>query len=275
MTTDVFILTRTKAKANFSSILEDELTSRGINCYRVTSNHTPARRVENIKAIINYGNSTVPAWVDRIPRRAVWLNSPSQIVHSSHKIRMFQSLSAAGIPCVPTTTSQAEAQDWLDRGDDVFSRTVLTGHSGAGIVLSPPDPLPSCPLYTKRIGGENIREYRAWFVNGQCIDLAEKQRYSAERREAASIGDGEYERKVRTNANGWVFARDNMRFTDQQFITNNVLPAIPLVWGCVDLLINYSTNRYWVIETNTAPGLRDSRTKTSLADSLAAFCNAL
>ncbi|MDT9694122.1 hypothetical protein Q5762_38495, partial [Streptomyces sp. P9(2023)] len=73
------------------------------------------------------------------------------------------------------TTSKEEAQGWLDEGTIVVARTMLRGHSGAGIVLhSGDDELVDAPLYVKYV--KKTQEYRVHVAFGEILDQQRKAR---------------------------------------------------------------------------------------------------
>jgi hypothetical protein len=188
-----------------------------------------------------------------------------------------------GAMCVPHTRLKLMAEEWLEDGKRVVSRTVINGCRGKGIVISPPDPLPDARLYTEMIlapEGGSVREYRAYIVGRECIDLTEKRRWSRARREAAGIDHSDpYQGLIRTNGNGWVFCRNTMQATSlqQQIIKDgaeNAAQEMNLDLGGVDLIATYredgELNDIYVVETNTAVSLvGDRNTVRIMADALA------
>lgn len=276
----VFILCRRKARGNSSYHLMSQLKERGINVYRVTADRTPRRAPERAYAVVNYGVSATPVWVDRLHESVDWYNTTETIRLSANKARMTDHMVGARIPQLEHTPSRLVAQEWIDQDDVVISRTKLTGCRGQGIVLSPPDPLPECRLYTKLFTGPKVREYRVYVVNRFPIDLTEKKRWSNARCEAAGIDKSDiYKKLVRTNGNGWVFARHNLRTREEDryrlcVLTRACANAFDMGLGCVDLIASFdSDNRMLdarVIETNTSISLvGDRNTRQVVADVLA------
>lgn len=270
---NVFILARSKARGNSSHALELALRERGIDAYRCTARRVPARDIRQATVIIDYGVGTVPVWQGRVRPGTRWLNTPDTVRTSANKIRTQRALERAGVPCVESTTVREEAERWLEQGETVVSRTVLEGCRGAGIVLSPPDPLPEARLYTKLFSGR-VREYRAYIVGGRTIDVTQKRRWSRERTDAAGIDrDDPYTKLIRTNGNGWVFARNSIDASDEvleavRALGTQCAEAINLGVGAVDIVVR--TNRLGqmlgiaVVEPNTSVSLVGDRTTRSI-----------
>lgn len=80
--------------------------------------------------VINYGNSRIPSWLNA---DVAILNHPDKVRIASNKLDTFVALQNANVPTVPFTTNKSEAERWLSEGTKVFVRTILNGHSGAGI----------------------------------------------------------------------------------------------------------------------------------------------
>lgn len=284
MNPDVFILCRRKARGNSSYNLDQQLRERGISSYRVTAGYIPAYDPGRVKAIVNYGVSTYPGWANRtsIP---VWYNFPSTVAVSANKLKMQAVLAHAGIPCLTSTQDRAVAEQWLENRMGVVARTVVNGARGQGIVLSPPDPLPYAPLYTQLLTGDNAREYRVYVVAGKAIDVTEKRRYRTARLRELGIEDNYYTRTVRTNSNGWAFARNTIQAKPEHLVEIRDLAeaaarVVHMGLGGVDIIVRYTDSMKlldkYVVETNTSVSLvGDRTTRAVIADALAAELNAI
>jgi len=272
----IFILCRNKNNRNSSAALERALLAEGLDVYRVTANRIPLRRVEDADFIINHGVSAVPIWIDRVKGTCIWLNAPNTVRISADKLRSQEALEAASIPCLEATTEYNRAVDWLTEGSRVVSRLTLRGSQGRGIVLSPPDELPvHAGLYTKVVEGDGVREYRVYIVGGKAVDMVQKRRFGADRRERNNIEENEYTRTIRAHRNGWVFSRNNNDATPEiqhhiNELAERTASAIGLGWGGIDLIAvpngNGNLKDLRVVEPNTSIGLSgDGATLTILS----------
>jgi glutathione synthase/RimK-type ligase-like ATP-grasp enzyme len=132
----------------------------------------------------------------------------------------------------------------------IVCRTLLTGHSGDGIVIATnPEELVDAPLYVKY--EKKLREYRVHIarINGSGVifDYAEKKK----RRESDV---GEY--MIRNTANGYVFCRDMVAL--EQEVRRAAIECFAnsgLDFGAIDIIYNAYYERAYVLEINTAPGL--------------------
>lgn len=199
--------------------------------------------------IINWGASTIPAWWNAL--RGVQslqvLNNPEAVANASNKLRTFRILEAAevSIPEYFTHASQV-----VDRSGTFYGRSVLTGHSGAGIVVfRPGDRMQELPLYTKAI--QNHGEYRVHVVNGEVIDYIKKRRRNDEHATEA-------QNEVRNLANGWIYSRNNLRRLERvEQLAVDAVAALGLDFGAVDI-IKDENGDVFVLEVNTACGMSDT-----------------
>ena len=130
--------------------------ARELGALRVYSDRN--YRPRNSDIIINWGNSHEPTW--NIDKPLVIFNYPSRVRFTVNKINTFNYLHGRCIHTLPYTVNKDIAKQWLDEGSSVVCRTILTGHSGAGIVIvENGNLLPDAPLYTKLIAGD-VDEYR-------------------------------------------------------------------------------------------------------------------
>lgn len=201
--------------------------------------------------IINWGNS----WFDDFDDSeddgdATILNYPSKLNEVTNKLHFFNALSFI------------EAQHlipryWVNKGDipddayPIVCRTILNGHSGAGIsIANKPDDLVDAPLYVQYI--KKSDEYR--------IHVGRKRngedRIIAIQRKARRLGFDNPNWQVRNHANGFVFVRNNVdppvAVVDA---AKRALEATSLDFGAVDVIWNNQQQRPYVLEINTAPGL--------------------
>jgi len=200
--------------------------------------------------IINWGSGTLPE--DILMSGCKILNAPEMVRRVSNKVQAFQLLEGhCRIP--PYTTSVAVARDWVEeRGKKVFARTVLNGHSGAGIEIMDPEHPDTwnvrAGLYTQYVPKKD--EYRVHIVNGRVIDTQRKGL-------PENIPRDNVNWMVRNLANGFIFVRNDGRPVPEDVI-NQAIAAMNrsgLNFGAVDVIWNETQRQAYVLEINTAPGL--------------------
>lgn len=190
------------------------------------------------------------------------INKPLAVGCAANKHAAFTAMTTDGVNCVPWTTMKDIAEQWL-ADFDVVVRNKLTGHSGDGIVILERGTaeVPNAPLYTKYIN--KAYEYRVHVVGGAVVDVQRK------------IRDPEREPttwKVRSHANGFIFARNDVVLPSQAAsLAVQATSACGLDFGAVDIILDKSGVAY-VLEINTAPGL-EGKTVESYVNSLKALCN--
>lgn len=197
------------------------------------------------KRVINWGSSEVSPEI----QKCRIINKPERVKIATNKLSFFQLCSK--VPegerprVVPWTTDKEEVKKWLQEGYEVFARTVLTGHSGNGIVLVPDkDNIPNASLYTKYI--KKDKEFRVHVMNGKVFDAQRK------------IRDPQKEPinwKIRSHHNGFIYVRNNIQIPENvKEEAIKAIKAISLDFGGVDIIVNRKQIPY-VLEINTAVGL--------------------
>ncbi len=232
--------------------------AKELGALRVYSNRNYRPRPTDI--VINWGNSHAPNWDMDAPM--VFLNPINAVNYTVNKIQTFQNLYDNYVSVLPFTCDRERAKQWLDEGDGIVCRTILTGHSGAGIVLvKDGNILPDAPLYTKLIQGEII-EYRVHVgINNYIFDYAQKKK----RRET------DVDPYIRTHENGWVFCRNGIELPGKvRYLAENVQDYLGLHFCNVDILYDSITNKAYIIEVNSAPALMGS-TLTSYTEMFREF----
>lgn len=207
---------------------------------------------------VNWG-STADIVFPRYKPKTV-LNHPVHVRKAANKLTSFNIFVEAEVPIPKYTTHPGVASGW---NTTFFARTKLTGHSGDGIIVvekgTRMEDIPAAPLYVQYIF--KIKEYRSHVVNGKVIDTQQKIRDPD--REPVTW-------KIRSHANGFIFARDNVV---PDVLRDNVAiracAALGLNFGAVDI-IQHSDGTYLVLEVNTAPGL-EGQTVHSYADAFRAY----
>lgn len=183
------------------------------------------------------------------------LNEPSAVKIASNKITTFLKLEEAGMAnnLPKFTTNRGIAEQWItdDLDDLVYCRTLINSSEGRGIVLAHTiDELVAAPLYTSKVAVD--RELRIHIFNGEVIDFAQKKRMNSDRREEDGIG--EVNEDIRSNNNGWIFAREGVAINSTvREVAIKAVSSCGLVFGAVDLAVN-GQGVPKVYEINTAPG---------------------
>lgn len=210
--------------------------------------HDGLYRPKRRSLVVNYGSSSAPTWLARA--RAV-LNLPVQCAMGSNKLVAFRRFREAGLSIPDFTSDQSEARRWLEDGDIVVCRTLLSAHSGRGIVLSGGEanrPLVNAPLYVKY--KKKRKEFRVHVFKGTIIHVAEKRRMRRERRPE------EFDGYIRNLHNGWIFAsNDVVEPQDLRTLALSACRALGMDFGAVDIVWNEWENKCYLLEVNSAPGL--------------------
>lgn len=177
---------------------------------------------------------------------------------ASDKLATFNQLKGKdGIRIPEYTTDRTVAQKWLTDGVVVVCRTVLRGHSGAGIVICSGEmDLPQAPLYVQYV--KKKKEFRIHVAFGEVIDVQEKRKRSSD-----SDGEGvSTDYQVRNHQTGWVYCREDISEPESiRSMAVSTVSALGLDFGAVDLLYNEKRNEIYVLECNTAPGLEGTTVK--------------
>lgn len=207
------------------------------------------RRFPN-KNIINWGcsNKTFPYQRWSLGYKKKVLNHPIPISIASNKLStLFYLQGSVNIP--EWTENRSEAVLWLSRGVPVVCRTLLSSHSGKGIVIANnEEELVDAPLYTQYI--KKTRECRIHVFNGTIIHVQEKKRDK-------SIPDEEVNWKVRNKQNGFAYTFKSLKPISPEGLRQGLLAikTLGLDFGAVDIIYNKQEDKWYVLEVNTAPGL--------------------
>ena len=176
------------------------------------------------------------------------LNKPQNVRLATNKLRTFQRFRDSGFTAIPSwTTDKEEAKKWVGEGSAVVARTVLDGHSGAGIVLCDSvEQVPNAPLYTQYV--KKQKEFRVHVAFGNVIDVQEKRR-------SREVG-AEADNRIRNHHTGWVYCREEIAEPERLRETAiAAIAALGLDFGAVDLIWNQKKDLVLVLEVNTACGL--------------------
>lgn len=221
--------------------------------------------------VVNWGSSERPPWL-----YGRMLNKPEAVSVAVHKTACLEVLTKHKVPCLEYTTDQKVAKAWGEK-ERVIARTILTGHSGNGIVVvEPGQEIPSARLFTRYY--PKTHEFRVHVFGGKVIDFAQKK----------SRQDAVVNRTVRTHDNGWVYAHEEIVLTpaDRDAIEvscTNAIKHLGLDFGAVDVLARLRQkpdkegNRrlldFRIAEVNTAPGLENTVTINAYSTAIKEISN--
>ncbi len=220
-----------------------KMLARGLGSLRIRDTSNIRRK----HVVINWGSSSVPEWINS-PYVHKVLNDPRNVRLAVDKLKCFERLEYCGVDCLEYTPHRSIADDWLDHGKKIITRSVLDGHSGAGIsVIKPGDELPDARLYTKY--RKKVNEYRVFVIKDKIVDASCKRRVGNWRELP------EFNKYIRNYGNGWVFCRDGLVLSDTvKNLAVRAIKALGLDFGAVEIGETRIGNAF-VIEVNTAPSL--------------------
>ena len=239
---DVFIYpynNGSESARNVRDALDITMIRRLRSRYRQLRNHV----------IINWGCTDTPYNEVRM------INRPTAVHNCSNKVRFFEMMNRTQVT-PPYATSLAGARSMIEAGHKVVCRTQVAAHSGAGIVIAERnDQLVNAPLYTQYI--PKTAEYRIHVMGGRIIDKQRKIRNP-------NVPDNQVDWQVRSHLRGFIFSRNTPNWPGIQACEAAALRAMQssgLDFGGVDVVYNERSNRAYVLEINTAPGLEGSTTE--------------
>jgi len=201
--------------------------------------------------VVNWGNSR------QLPRHQ-WPYVLNRCTGTaSNKLESLHVLEFNNVSVPPFTDFQSEAKEWLKKGERVFARTVLNGHSGKGIVnMKELEDFVEAPLYTKYIPKK--AEYRVHLTKHGIIQIQQKRQ---------RIGGKVKDKYIRSWHNGYVFCVHKVDLVPGlEQLAIDALKALDLDFGAIDIIYGHDGKLY-VLEVNTAPGL-DNKTAELYAESL-------
>lgn len=218
--------------------------------------------------VINWGNTTYIGLHDD------WnvLNTPYAICLASNKKLFFQEMEAKGLSDVIPRfwTSKSEVPDDCY---PVVCRTVLAGHSGAGVVIArTPAELVDCSLYVKYEKKKD--EYRIHVGRRITDGTAGYEAFSIQRKaRRLDTPPSEVNWQIRNHSTGFIYRRDGV-VPPAAVIdgAKRALEASRLDFGAVDVIWNAQLGKAFVLEINTAPGL-EGQTIQDYADFFKGFAS--
>lgn len=231
--------------------------SEALGCRRIKYNNSRyTYRPGDV--IINWGCSKVD---NPEVNKATIINEPLSVSVASNKALFFKHYPGSRAYVIPYTFDRLEALEWQHEGETVVGRSVLNGHSGAGIdIVEPGEYLRNFPLYTRY--QKKTDEYRVHFANGKLIKFARKGR-------KRDVPDELVNWKVRNLDGGFVFALWTEEDTPSEVLNacRAYVEVTDLHFGAIDVIYHRPTDKAYVLEVNTAPGLSGS-TVQAYADGL-------
>lgn len=189
--------------------------------------------------VVNWGSSSLPA----VPIATVF-NSRDSVVLAGNKLEAFFQFYAGGVQTPPWWT---DSETIPDDAFPIVCRTLLTGHSGAGIVIANTrTELVPAPLYTRYM--KKKHEYRVHVFRDQAFFI---------QRKAKRVDAENPNWQVRNLAGGFVFIESPD--TPQAVIDQSIMAiaALGLDFGGVDVIWNDKNQQAYVLEVNTACGLEE------------------
>ena len=202
------------------------------------------------KIVINWGASNIDN--PEILKCKV-VNHPDRVALCSNKLRFFEELAGKGVTIPDWTTDKKTAFEWVVNGSLVCARTILNGHSAAGLVIMHKDDvktLVEAPLYTRYVPKKE--EYRVHVVKGRTVDVQRKAlRNGWVEEHGANVNF-----RIRNLENGFIYMRQDIQVPD--IVSNEARKAVEIMkldFGAVDVIYNEKNQKAFVLEINTAPGL--------------------
>ena len=221
---------------------------------------------------LNFGRSRMPEWWNKAEAKGcTFINHPNAVARAVNKIKTFRRLNAFGITTLPHTTKRDVARAWYEKGYGIMVRNRVRGCCGKGIEFIPPASMregieyniPKAPLYTMYI--DKKYEYRLHIFCDEVIDIQQKKKMGKAKRDARGIE--EVNEVVRTNNNGWVFARNDIEDLPTYAINQakDAVKCLGLDFAAIDMFYvpvhaPYQRSKFYVCEVNTSPSLSDSNT---------------
>ena len=202
--------------------------------------------------IINWGNSAFPDFLYSSNHNMVPLSQ------ATDKLKFLTKMRDAGVTCIPDFYTLME--DIPDEAFPIVCRTVLSGHSGAGIVIaSTRAELVEAPLYTRYIKKKDEYRIHVGTTNEGPVLISVQKK-------ARKLECDNPNWQVRNHQNGFIYKREDV--TPPACVIQAAYQAFDasgLDFGAVDVIYNDKKNKAYVLEINTAPGL-EGQTVVDYAD---------
>lgn len=198
--------------------------------------------------IINWGNTKLPEGCG-----ATHNANAETLRKATNKKLFFELMQETGNEeIIPPFWTKKE--DIPDDAFPIVCRTVLAGHSGAGIVLAANrEALVDCSLYVKYIKKED--EYRV-HVGRRESSSGAQYHIIATQKKARSKQAEEVNWQIRNHRNGFIYKRQDIVVPGGVLeVAKRALESSGLDFGAIDIIFNKKKNLALVLEINTAPGL--------------------
>lgn len=198
--------------------------------------------------LINWGCSSFEGRLSVDGGRVI--NPPSSVLTASNKLKTFMKFQEHQVATVPWTTDLSLVNEWKADGKIIVARSVLNGHSGAGItIVECDDPLSIVEAASVKLWTQYVKkrlEARVHVFHNRVIDVQEKRRRNGV----------ETSHRIQNLANGYVFCREDVEEDSRRDeIAISAITACALDFGAVDLIYNGHYDKWMALEVNTAPGL--------------------
>jgi glutathione synthase/RimK-type ligase-like ATP-grasp enzyme len=182
------------------------------------------------------------------------VNNGDDIRSASNKLEFFKLMKENDPDIIPKFwTSKSEIPD---DAYPVVCRTLLSSHSGAGIVIANDSSgVVDAPLYVQYVKKKDEYRVHIGYKNGESFVIALQ-------RKAVPSGTTPKDWQVRNVANGFIFVRTG--FTVPAAVVDAATRAFKstgLDFGAVDVIWNDNQEKAYVLEINTAPGLEGQTVK--------------
>lgn len=221
---------------------------------RVLRREGSTYRYRDRDTIINWGASACPH---------PCLNVPAAVECAANKLDTFNRLSYDGGVSIPEFWTNRE--DIPNEAFPVVCRTILRGHSGAGIVIAATrNDLVAAPLYVRYV--KKQQEYRVHVGINRAGEASIIKIQRKARR--MDVPDANVNWQVRNLDGGFIYAILEERDVPQTVINNArmTIHDMGLDFGAVDVIYNERERSAYVLEVNTACGIEGST-----GDAYAAF----
>lgn len=212
------------------------------------------------KIVINWGASELPMALDGPPTAPRILNMPQFVRVASNKLHFYDLMNqglvaSCRMPISFRTKQEADLYRREANSCAMMARTVLTGHSGRGIIYCEPEQeLPDAQMYVRYV--KKISEFRLHFVASNDTPFIQRKA----RRNDVDKEDVNW--KVRNLEGGFIYANDpeNVGEIPEDVIVQGTraFKQSRLGFGAVDVIFNKKEGKAYVLEINTAPGLVNS-----------------
>lgn len=192
------------------------------------------------KTILNWGCSDLPREV----RACTIINNENAIRLAVDKLRTFRALKLNPEINLPEWTDDIEVAKTYK--GNVYCRTKLQGHDGAGIVLTEAAKVVPARLYTRQIAHpRDLKEYRINIFRDKVVSRQKKVRVKDHKKD--------YNDAIKTTDGGYGF--DLVDAVPLGVIpqAKMAVATLGLDFGGVDIV--YYRDKAYVLEVNTAPQL--------------------